>query len=217
MRQARHVASQLQKLVSPGAFDAESLTCASRLLETKVWGRRECIQLRWKKSKLKLPVFRNCSRAVLSDYEAMSYAKLRDDMRRQSLEAGFEKHWTLKFARRGAANAANGTRLLLILALRYWPSISDTSTGNAPDAVRDQMLRHDPRFATFYDAYINEIAQLHLQNAFLEEEMEDLLFKMFAHVSLTRNLRATRECSTCPDLVQPTRGLVRGSACPASG
>lgn len=126
----------------------------------------------------------------------MSYAKLRDDMRRQSLEAGFEKHWTLKFARRGAANAANG---------------------NAPDAVRDQMLRHDPRFATFYDAYINEIAQLHLQNAFLEEEMEDLLFKMFAHVSLTRNLRATRECSTCPDLVQPTRGLVRGSACPASG
>ena len=68
-----------------------------------------------------------------------------------------------------------------------------TSSGNAPDEVRDQMMRHDPRFATFYGAYINEIAEFHLQNAFLEEETEDKLFKMFAHVSLTRDPRATRD------------------------
>ncbi|KAB5566912.1 hypothetical protein GE09DRAFT_1056381 [Coniochaeta sp. 2T2.1] len=37
--------------------------------------------------------------------------------------------------RRGAANAANG---------------------NAPDAVRDQMMRYDPKWATFNSAYINE-------------------------------------------------------------
>jgi len=54
-------------------------------------------------------------------------------------------------------------------------------------------MRHDPRFATFYGAYINEIAEFHLQNAFLEEETEDKLFKMFAHVSLTRDPRATRD------------------------
>ncbi|KAJ4307539.1 hypothetical protein N0V84_012657 [Fusarium piperis] len=124
-----------------GALDADSLTCANRVLETKVWGARQCIPLRWKESTLKVPVFRKCSRAILSNHEAMSYAELRDDMRRQSLEAGFKKHWTRRFAPRGAANAANG---------------------NAPNEVRDQMLRHDPRFPTFYGAYINEMAQFDL-------------------------------------------------------
>ena len=68
-----------------------------------------------------------------------------------------------------------------------------TLLGNAPDAIRDQMMRHDPKFYTFQSAYLNEIAKFHLQNAFLEEEMEDQLFRLFAHVSLTRDPRATRD------------------------
>jgi hypothetical protein len=39
----------------------------------------------------------------------MLYSTLRDHMGDQSEDAGFEKRWTPKFGRRGAANAANGT------------------------------------------------------------------------------------------------------------
>ncbi|CAJ2510565.1 Uu.00g095340.m01.CDS01 [Anthostomella pinea] len=65
---------------------------------------------------------------------AMAYAKLRDNMGEQSLNAGFEERWTPKFCRRGAGNAVNG---------------------DAPDSIQDQMIRHDPKFATFHSAYQN--------------------------------------------------------------
>jgi hypothetical protein len=55
------------------------------------------------------------------------------------------------------------------------------------------MMRHNPKFYTFQDAYLNQIANFDLQNAFLEEEMEDELFRVFAHVGLTRDPRATRD------------------------
>ncbi|KZZ97717.1 FluG domain-containing protein [Moelleriella libera RCEF 2490] len=55
--------------------------------------------IRWKKDKLKVPVFRHFKGAVLSEDEAMLYTKLLDDMRRQSLESGQEKTWTPKFSR----------------------------------------------------------------------------------------------------------------------
>ncbi|KAI1014649.1 hypothetical protein LB503_004126 [Fusarium chuoi] len=79
---------------------------------------------------------------------------------------------TPRFYRRGASNAANG---------------------NASDAVRDQMMRHDPKFATFHGAYLNEMAQFDMQNTFLGEQAEDQLYKLFAHVSLTRDPRAVRD------------------------
>jgi hypothetical protein len=66
-------------------------------------------------------------------------------------------------------------------------------SGNAPDAVRDQMMRHNPEFYTFQDAYLNQIANFDLQNAFLEEETENQLFRVFAHVSLTWDPRAIRD------------------------
>ncbi|KAL8310445.1 hypothetical protein RB597_010330 [Gaeumannomyces tritici] len=155
------------------AFDASSLTDASRVLGTNIPGSSESMPLRWKQSMLKIPVFRRFGpNGVLSDTEAMLYAKLRDDLGRQSLEAGFEVCWTPKFFRRGAANAANG---------------------NAPDVVRDQMMRHDPKFSTFHGAYLNERVKFDLQNTFLEEETENQLYKLFAHVSITRDPRAKRD------------------------
>lgn len=54
-------------------------------------------------------------------------------------------------------------------------------------------MRHDPQFATFHHAYLNEIANFDMQNAFLEEEKECQLFRLFAHVSLTRDPRATAD------------------------
>jgi hypothetical protein len=44
----------------------------------------------------------------LSADEAMLYSKLRDDTGQQSLDSGYERKWTPRFARRGAGNAANG-------------------------------------------------------------------------------------------------------------
>ncbi|KAJ3499414.1 hypothetical protein NLG97_g349 [Lecanicillium saksenae] len=154
------------------AFDAPSLTDAYSLLSKDVWGPKDCMPIRWKKDKLKVPVFRRIYGTTLSENEAMLYSKLNYDMGRQSLESGHEKAWTPRFARRGAANAANG---------------------DAPDAVRDQMMRHDPQFATFFNAYLNENANFDLQNAFLEDEKQNQLFRMFAHVSFTRDPRAVRD------------------------
>ena len=54
-------------------------------------------------------------------------------------------------------------------------------------------MRHNPKFLTFQDAYLNEVVQFDLQNTVLEEEREDQLYKLFAHVSLTRDPRATRD------------------------
>ncbi|KAK3371955.1 FluG domain-containing protein [Podospora didyma] len=159
--------------LSDHAFEAKCIDDARSVLAAQVPGGLLCVPLRWKESMLKIPFFRRVSRdGALSENEAMLYATLRDHMARQSLEAGFGVAWTPKAGRRGAANAANG---------------------NAPDAVRDQMMRHNPKFFTFFSAYLNQIANFHLQNAFLEEELENQLFRMFAHVSLTRDPRATRD------------------------
>ncbi|KUI70859.1 hypothetical protein VM1G_06471 [Cytospora mali] len=53
-------------------------------------------------------------------------------------------------------------------------------------------MRHDPKWATFNSAYINEKVQFHLQNAFLDEPTEDGLISLFTHISLTRDPRASR-------------------------
>lgn len=55
------------------------------------------------------------------------------------------------------------------------------------------MMRHDPKFATFHGAYLNERVEFDLQNTFLGEQTENQLYKLFAHVSLTRDPRATRD------------------------
>ena len=101
------------------AFAATSLTDAKRVLHLKNWGPSQCTPLRWKKSMLKIPVFRRFDRnGVLSDTEPMTYAKLRNDLGRQSLEAGFEHKWTPRFFRRGTSNSANGISAVFSRPLR---------------------------------------------------------------------------------------------------
>ncbi|KAM5353462.1 hypothetical protein ACJ41O_000112 [Fusarium nematophilum] len=166
------VSTILALALHDNAFDAPSLTTGSAIFGSRPPSFKDSIPLRWKASKLKTPVFRRYRGATLSEGEAMLYSKLRDDIGDQSLNSGHERRWTPRFARRGASNAANG---------------------DAPDSVRDQMMRHDPQFATFHHAYLNEIANFDLQNAFLEEEKQSQLFRLFAHVSLTRDPRATAD------------------------
>ena len=54
-------------------------------------------------------------------------------------------------------------------------------------------MRLDPRFFTFHNAYLNQMVEFDLQNTFLEEATESELYKLFAHVSLTRDPRAKRD------------------------
>ena len=60
-------------------------------------------------------------------------------------------------------------------------------------------MRHDPKWATFNSAYINEKVQFDIQNAFLDEPSEDSLIRLFTHVSLSRDPRARR--NMVPDKV----------------
>ncbi|KAN0072770.1 Protein of unknown function (DUF3435) domain containing protein [Elaphomyces granulatus] len=106
--------------VCDGAFQAQSLTSARQVFQTKNLGPVKCTPFRWKKEWLKRPVFRRFNGAIISD-EPLQYHKLKDDMARQSLDSGCEKAIEPKAWRRGAANSANA---------------------NASDAVRDQMMPH---------------------------------------------------------------------------
>ena len=82
------------------AFAAPSLTTAARVLQTRNQGGTLCTPLRWKESMLKVPIFRRLDRnGKLSGNEAMLYASLRDTMMQQSLDAGYEQHWTPRFCR----------------------------------------------------------------------------------------------------------------------
>lgn len=53
-------------------------------------------------------------------------------------------------------------------------------------------MRHDPRFLTFQEAYLNQHVIFDLQNALLGEEQEEELFRQFALAGLTRDPRARR-------------------------
>ncbi|GKU10200.1 unnamed protein product [Fusarium langsethiae] len=183
------------------AFDAPSLTDAAVIFRSQPPRFKHCIPLRWKKSMLKTPIFRRYRGTELSADEAMLYSKLRDVIGQQSLDSGHERKWTPRFARRGAGNAANGAYLNntcpliagFVAMSSLFPLLTVFFTGDAPDTVRDQMMRQDAGFMTFQRAYLNEIANFDLQNAFLEEEKESQLFRLFAHVSLTRDPPATAD------------------------
>ena len=94
--------------VHDNAFDAQNLTIVRSVWGVKNSGLVQCTQLRWKKEWLKRPVFRRFDGPEISQEKALQYSKLRDDMVRQSLDAGQEKPMQPKDFRRGAAIEANG-------------------------------------------------------------------------------------------------------------
>ncbi|KAK3898542.1 hypothetical protein C8A05DRAFT_47176 [Staphylotrichum tortipilum] len=156
------------------AFAASNLTSVREVFQARNQKPVKCTPLRWKEEWLKRPIFRQRDEDDPDErrYQPLPYHKLHYDMERQSLDAGEENKIEPKVWRRGAANAANG---------------------NASDAIRDQMMRHDPKWATFNSAYINEKVKFHLQNAFLEEPTEDSLLAMLSHIGLMRDPRASKD------------------------
>ena len=101
------------------AFHAPSLTSAERIFQVRNRGPVKCTPLRWKKEWLKRPIFRRSEGSDVSIDEALQYHKLRDDLKRQSLDCGFEKALEPRAFRRGAANAVNGKLPMVALACTY--------------------------------------------------------------------------------------------------
>lgn len=92
--------------LADGAFAAASLNTPSQIFQIKNHGPTKCTPIRWKDKWLKRPVFRDDPTSI---GRPVPYYRLRDDMKRQALDAGFEEGIGPKAFRRGAANAANGT------------------------------------------------------------------------------------------------------------
>ncbi|KAH7121977.1 FluG domain-containing protein [Dactylonectria estremocensis] len=83
--------------------------------------------------------------------------------------------------------------IIIALTLTTAAHILQTrNQGGAANSANDQMMRHNPKFTTFHSAYLNERVKFDIQNTFLREQTEDQLCKLFAHISLTRDPRATR-------------------------
>ncbi|KAJ8068112.1 hypothetical protein OCU04_003684 [Sclerotinia nivalis] len=90
--------------------------------------------------------------------------------------AGFEDKLTSYCFRRGIANAVDGV---------------------ASDAVRDQVMRHDPFTGVFNGAYINNVVRFNIQDAFLEGEItDDGLTQAFTHISIRCNPGVPKEVPT---------------------
>lgn len=54
-------------------------------------------------------------------------------------------------------------------------------------------MRHNPKWATFNAAYINEMVEFHVQNAVLDEPTEDGLIQFWSHMSLMSDPRAASD------------------------
>ena len=69
-----------------------------------------------------------------------------------------------------------------------------TVLGSALDAVRDQVMRHNPFTGVFNEAYINSSVRFNVQDAFLESDIsDDRLTQAFTHMSIQCNLEAPKE------------------------
>jgi hypothetical protein len=69
-----------------------------------------------------------------------------------------------------------------------------TVLGSALDAVRDQVMRHNPFTGVFNEAYINSSVRFNVQDAFLESDIsDDGLTQAFTHMSIRCNPGAPKE------------------------
>ncbi|TVY14767.1 hypothetical protein LARI1_G008250 [Lachnellula arida] len=159
--------------LADGAFEAPSLTTPERVFEHKVWGPVLCTPLRWKQEMLQMPIFRRDERmadkGIPSPETALPYSQFRDCLNRLGRAAGFKEILTSYCFRRGTANVVDRT---------------------ATDAVRDQVMRHNPNSAVFNGSYINERVRFDVQSAVLERPSADGVLRMLTHMSLMRDPRA---------------------------
>ncbi|KAG5743507.1 hypothetical protein H9Q70_013781 [Fusarium xylarioides] len=134
----------------------------------------QAIKVYWKPHMLKIPVFRrrvrNSSRTwVLSDIEAVRYLIYAYWLNRVGIALGYEDPLTSYCFRRG---------------------LVDALTHVAPDAIIDQVMRHDPMTGCRQNAYLNTRVGWNTQTAYLEEEpSDDGLTELFTHMNIRRDPR----------------------------
>jgi hypothetical protein len=93
--------------------------------------------------------------------------------------------------RRGTSNAVNDT---LLVSLHIFLRANQLSLGAASNAVRDQVLRHDPNTGVFSGAYRDKLVRFNMQDAFLENNISnDGLTRAFTYISIQYNPGALKE------------------------
>ena len=76
---------------------------------------------------------------------------------------------------------------MLSMVRHFFPisAHTDEYPGVAPDAVRDQIMRHDPFSGVFNGAYLNHRVRFNVQDAYLENDVsDDGLTRAFTHMSI---------------------------------
>ncbi|KAI9808022.1 MAG: hypothetical protein M1827_007547 [Pycnora praestabilis] len=154
------------------AFEAPSLRSVEQIFGLRILKPVNCIQLHWKESMKKIPVFRQAVRAAngfkTSPNKALRYSTFDHYLERLRYATGFEEKLASYCVRRGTGNAVDGT---------------------ATKAVRDQVMRHNSN-SNIFQAYLNQRVKFDVQAAFLECPSADGLLRAFAHMSLTCDPRA---------------------------
>jgi hypothetical protein len=129
----------------------------------------------------------------------MKYATYAFYLDRIGKSLGSEEKWTSYCMRRGNANAIIGL---------------------APDAVVDQVMRHDPMTGCLANAYLNHRVGFNVQDAYLERDPSaDGLTRAFTHMSIRCNPEVPKEIPKSeldelpadPDIVELSRKVQRMS------
>ena len=108
-----------------------------------------------------------------SETDPMRYSTYAFYLDRIGSDLGSEEKWTSYCMRRGNANAILGV---------------------APDAVVDQVMRHDPMTGCLANAYLNRRVGFNTQDAYLERDPSaDGLTRAFTHMSIRCNPEVPKE------------------------
>ncbi|KAH9204046.1 hypothetical protein DL95DRAFT_529410 [Leptodontidium sp. 2 PMI_412] len=168
----------LARAIRDNAILVDGYTSAEPFFATNLGSQNvKAMKVHWKPEWLKRPVFRRSvwttNGWVKSKTEPMTYTKYACYLNRLGRDAGFEDKLTSHCFRRGCANAIDG---------------------KASDAVRDQVMRHNPFTGVFNEAYNNQAVRFNVQDAYLESDItDDGLTRAFTHMSIRCNPGAPKE------------------------
>ncbi|PVH69879.1 hypothetical protein DL98DRAFT_578123 [Cadophora sp. DSE1049] len=168
----------LARAIRDNAILVDGYTSAEPFFATDLGSQNvKAMKVHWKPEWLKQPVFRRSvwttNGWVKSKTEPMAYSKYAFYLNRLGRDAGFEDKLTSYCFRRGCANAIDG---------------------KASDAVRDQVMRHNPFTGVFNEAYNNQAVRFNVQDAYLESDItDDGLTRAFTHMSIRCNPGAPKE------------------------
>ncbi|KAK0615146.1 hypothetical protein B0T17DRAFT_541194 [Bombardia bombarda] len=192
----------LARALRDDAIQVDGYDSAEPFFATKLG--KDAVKVHWKPCKLKTPVFRKSVRTTSGGWEKspvdpMKYATYAFYLDRIGKSFGSEEKWTSYCMRRGNANAIIGL---------------------APDAVVDQVMRHDPMTGCLANAYLNHRVGFNVQDAYLERDPSaDGLTRAFTHMSIRCNPEVPKEIPKLeldelpadPDIVELSRRVKRMS------